>query len=122
MREAGPRGIAVAMSLSTSFQAFLLYVVWNRRTNNTDSRQVYSSFLKMAVLSVGMGGGLEWIRQLLAGILPVGIMGSILLIAGLSGIWLGLLLAIGTFLRSEEIMEPLVSIREEIRRRLSNRR
>jgi len=122
MRAAGPGGIAIAMSLSTAFQALLLYVVWNRRTRNHGSRQVYLSFLKMAALSAGMGVLLEWIRQLLTGALqPAGTLQNVLVIVCMSGLWLGLLVASGTWLRLEEVRQPLRDIRAEARRRLFKR-
>jgi putative peptidoglycan lipid II flippase len=119
MRSAGPQGIAVAMSLSTTFQALLLYIVWNRRTKNDGSRQVYISFLKMAVLSAVIGVLLEWIRQLLAGALqPVGFFHNLLIIIGIAAFWLGLLVAFGTLLRFEEITQPLKDVWGEIRHRI----
>jgi len=118
MHAAGPTGIAVAMSLSTSFQALLLYIVWNHRTENVGSRQVYSSFLKIAVLSTGMGIILEWMRRLLTSVVqPAGIFQNMLVMGCIFAVWLGLLVAIGTLLKLEEVRQPLRDIGGEVRRR-----
>jgi putative peptidoglycan lipid II flippase len=122
MHAAGPRGIALAMSLSTAFQAFLLFIVWNRRTQNDGALSVYFSFLKMAVLSVGIGVLLEGARQTLASaLLPTGKLENLLMIAGISIVWLGLLAAMGTLFRLDEVRQPLAGIWKEGRRRLLRR-
>ncbi len=119
MQSAGPQGIAIAMSLSTAFQALLLYIAWNRRTKNDGSRSIYLSYLRMTVLSVGMGIMLEWIRRLLAGALqPAGIFQNIGLIAVMCIIWLGLLMAAGSLFRLEEIRQPMKEFWAETHRRL----
>jgi hypothetical protein len=110
------------MSLSTAFQAFLLFIVWNRRTQNDGALSVYFSFLKMAVLSVGMGVLLEGARQTLASaLLPTGKLENLLMIAGISIVWLGLLAAMGTLFRLDEVRQPLAGIWKESRRRLLRR-
>ncbi|ETR74224.1 MAG: Integral membrane protein MviN [Candidatus Magnetoglobus multicellularis str. Araruama] len=48
-------GIALAMSISAIIQIVLLYVLWNRRTNNKDSWGVYVFFLKIIGLSAPIG-------------------------------------------------------------------
>jgi putative peptidoglycan lipid II flippase len=119
MHTAGPKGIALAMSLSTTFQALLLFIVWNRRTKNTGSRQVYFSFLKMAILGAGIGIFLEWIRRLLEGASqPTGMLQNLGMIACMCAIWLGLLVITGTLFRLEEIRQPLKDIWMETGRRL----
>ena len=51
----GARGIALAVSLSAIFQVYLLYALWNRRTRNKGSRDVYATYLKMFILSALLG-------------------------------------------------------------------
>ena len=51
----GARGIALAVSLSAIFQVFLLYALWNKRTRNEGSRDVYVTYLKMFFLSALLG-------------------------------------------------------------------
>jgi len=48
-------GIALAMSISAIVQIILLYALWNRRTNNRNSRNVYLYFVKIIVLSAPIG-------------------------------------------------------------------
>jgi putative peptidoglycan lipid II flippase len=119
MHTTGPKGIALAISLSTAFQALLLYIVWNRRTKNLGSRPVYLSFIKMALLSAGMGVLLEWMRRLLTDAMePTGMLQNIGVIACIGAVWLGLLAALGTLLRLEEIAQPMKDIWKEGRRRI----
>jgi putative peptidoglycan lipid II flippase len=119
MRWAGPPGIALAMSLSTAFQALMLYIVWNHRTHNDGCGPVYTSFLKMAILSIGMGVFLEWARQSLAGVLlPENKLQNMGMIAGMGAVWLGLLVTAGTLFRMGEIRRPLGDIWKAVRRRL----
>ncbi|MFO7883422.1 MAG: lipid II flippase MurJ, partial [Desulfobacteraceae bacterium] len=49
------RGVALALSLSALFQTFFLFFLWNRKTGNSEARQVYLFFLKIAGLSSGLG-------------------------------------------------------------------
>ncbi|MBF0449429.1 MAG: murein biosynthesis integral membrane protein MurJ [Candidatus Magnetomorum sp.] len=51
----GVYGIALAMSVSAIVQVVLLYALWNRRTQNTNSWQVYMFFLKVILLSMPLG-------------------------------------------------------------------
>lgn len=55
LRLYGARGIAMAVSLSAVLQAIVLYALWNRRSHNTASRQVYFFYAKMIVLSAILG-------------------------------------------------------------------
>ncbi|KPA13025.1 integral membrane protein MviN [Candidatus Magnetomorum sp. HK-1] len=49
-------GIALAMSLSAIIQIVLLYALWNHRSQNFDSKNVYLFFLKIIFLSFPLGG------------------------------------------------------------------
>jgi putative peptidoglycan lipid II flippase len=51
----GTRGVALAVSLSAIFQVYLLYALWNKRTQNKGSRAVYVTYLKMFFLSALLG-------------------------------------------------------------------
>jgi len=51
----GSKGVALAMSISVIIQSTLLYALWNRKTGNTESRLVYRFFLKVILLSAGLG-------------------------------------------------------------------
>ena len=77
MRQMGPEGVALAVSISAIFQVLLLYVLWNRRTANRESIAVYRFYIKMALLSVGIGAVLEAFRRLvLAGVDTTSLLGS----------------------------------------------
>jgi peptidoglycan biosynthesis protein MviN/MurJ (putative lipid II flippase) len=119
MQAAGHRGIAIAMSLSTGFQALLLYAAWNRRSQNRGSRQVYFSFLKMATLSAGIGILLEWMKALFTGgSPPADVLACIWVVACTIIVGVGITIFIGQVLRMEEIAEPLKNVRREISRRM----
>ncbi len=70
MRYMGANGVALAVSLSAIFQVSLLYAIWNQRTLNARSAQVYFFFAKMTLLSIPLGVILEWIRCRIYAILP----------------------------------------------------
>jgi putative peptidoglycan lipid II flippase len=51
----GARGVALAVSLSGILQVLVLYVLWNKRTKNTGSRDVYRTYLKIIFVSAPLG-------------------------------------------------------------------
>jgi peptidoglycan biosynthesis protein MviN/MurJ (putative lipid II flippase) len=67
----GAGGIALAVSLSSVFQLGILYALWNKRSRNYGSREVYSFYLNMLLISALLGIGLEWFKDLLQGWLAV---------------------------------------------------
>jgi len=68
MRLLGGRGVALAVSLSIIFQVVLLYILWNRRTGNSESGSVYRLYLKVILISAAIGIVAEWFRRwMLAG-------------------------------------------------------
>ncbi len=85
LRLFGAMGIAIAISLSEILQVLVLYMLWNKRSKNTASRQVYVFYAKMIVLSAIMGPLLVWFKaNLLEGIDTATFAGSVLVI-GLTG-------------------------------------
>jgi putative peptidoglycan lipid II flippase len=70
MRSMGASGVALAVSLSSMLQVALIYAIWNRRTANTESKQVYYFFGKMVLLSIPIGFLLELIRRSLYTMFP----------------------------------------------------
>ena len=56
-------GVALAMSLSVIIQIVLLYALWNRRTNNFESRSVYFFFIKIIFLSFPICGIIYIFRE-----------------------------------------------------------
>lgn len=55
MHHMGAMGIALALSLGATFQTGLLFFLWNKKSHNHGGRTVYLFFIKMAVLSTGIG-------------------------------------------------------------------
>ena len=60
MKLFGVDGVALAISLSGILQVTFLYVLWNRRSNNTGSSDVYWFYMKMIGFSVVIGIFLTW--------------------------------------------------------------
>ena len=55
MKLMGPRGIALGLSLSVVLQAVVLFECWNKKSRNTDKKEVYLFFLKIVPVSLVMG-------------------------------------------------------------------
>ena len=108
----GARGIALAVSLSGIFQVFFLYLIWNKRTQNKGSRDVYVTYLKMIVLSALLGIFAAGFKlKVLGGIDSTTFSGS-LWVTLLTGIvFTGLLLFAGYLLKVKEIREMINRVR-----------
>ena len=63
MDRMGASGVALGVSISAFMQVALLYICWNKRTQNRDSGRVYAAVFKMILLSVFLGISLETIRR-----------------------------------------------------------
>ena len=108
----GARGIALAVSLSGIFQVFFLYIIWNKRTQNKGSRDVYVTYLKMIVLSVLLGIFVAGFKlKVLGGIDSTTFSGSlwVTLVTGI--VFTGLLLFAGYLLKVKEIREMINRVR-----------
>jgi putative peptidoglycan lipid II flippase len=82
LRFFGAKGIAFAISLSAILQVIVLYVLWNKRSSNFASRQVYFFYVKMIILSALLGPLLVWFKtNALQGINTASFFGSIAVIA-----------------------------------------
>ncbi|MGD9348800.1 MAG: murein biosynthesis integral membrane protein MurJ, partial [Desulfobacterales bacterium] len=82
LRFFGAKGIAIAISLSEILQVVVLYMLWNKRSANATSRQVYVFYAKMIVLSAILGPLLVWFKAyVLKGIDTATFAGSVLVIA-----------------------------------------
>jgi putative peptidoglycan lipid II flippase len=62
MLKMGAGGIALAISLSAIFQVALLYVLWNKKSGNTDSLRVYRFYLRTILLSIPLWLFLEFFK------------------------------------------------------------
>jgi putative peptidoglycan lipid II flippase len=63
MLKMGAGGIALAISLSAIFQVALLYVLWNKKSENRDSLRVYRFYLRTILLSIPCGLFLEFFKK-----------------------------------------------------------
>ena len=63
VQEFGGKGLALAIAASAILQVALLYELWNRRSANAASRQVYAFFGKVMVLSAILGVLLHWVKM-----------------------------------------------------------
>lgn len=112
----GATGIASAISVSVIFQTWLLYVLWNRRGENTESPGVYRHYLKIAAVSAVIGAGLEGLRRWIASGVDARAPLGALAVSALVGLaFIGLLLATGRLLGIREIDEILQKILGRLR-------
>lgn len=105
MKIMGAQGVALGLSLSVIIQAFILFECWNKKSLNSEKKEVYQFFLKMIPISLMMGiilfitaSGLRLFID------PATLLGS-LAIAGLIGIeFLFLFFLTGSVLNIPEIL------------------
>jgi len=55
MKTMGAKGVALGLSLSVIIQAFVLFECWNKKSLNTEKKEVYLFFLKMILISFIIG-------------------------------------------------------------------
>ena len=104
----GAAGVALAISISAILQVILLYALWNRRSLNPESREVYRGYAKMLLLTIPAGLILEGLRMGLAQWIGVkGLAGSLLIAGGIGLVFLFLLFAAGYLFKIREITETL---------------
>jgi putative peptidoglycan lipid II flippase len=102
----GARGIALAVSLSGILQVFLLYALWNRRTRNQGSRDVYVTYLKMIFLSALLGIFMAGFRSTVLGGMDSSTFSGSFGVAVISGVvFSGAMLLGGYFFRIKVIRE-----------------
>ncbi len=91
----GLLGVALAISISAMIQVAVLFSIWNRRSNNTESYQVYLTFSKTVMAGFPLGGILWWGHRLLGDYIQTGsFQGSCKVIILVSGFFL-VLMALG---------------------------
>jgi putative peptidoglycan lipid II flippase len=104
----GTRGVALAASLSAVFQVFVLYVLWNRRTRNAGSRDVYRAYLKIIFVSIVLGLCLVGLKQTVFSRMDAATFGGSLQIVLVTGIaFAALMLLAGYVFRIKEIREMI---------------
>ena len=116
----GSAGVPLGVSLSSILQVTLLYALWNRRSKNQDSRNVYRLMGKMVLLSVFLWAALEGFRRIiLSGVDQWTFQGAVFTSLALGLLFFILLYLVGKMLRIEEIREVLGEPMRRIRERRS---
>lgn len=110
-------GIALALSLSTIIQVFLLFMFWNKKSDNREGVAVYWFYLKMALLSIPIGGLLFVFKTLiLKRVDPSTMLGSLMHLFSLSILFVFALIGSGYLLKIKEIFEISDSLIKRLRR------
>ncbi|MBW2707757.1 MAG: murein biosynthesis integral membrane protein MurJ [Deltaproteobacteria bacterium] len=108
MQRMGVSGVALGVSVSAFMQVALLYVCWNRRTQNKNSRHVYGAVFKMMLLSIFLGSALEAIRRIVfSGLDATTFSGALLTCLGLGVLFLCLLYVACRIMKMADILEIL---------------
>jgi putative peptidoglycan lipid II flippase len=94
----GAAGVALAISLSAVIQVMMLFVIWNRRSRNRESRGVYHAFGKMVLFSIPTGVVLYGFRNVAAGWVDVSTFSGSLAVSLLTGSLLLFFMAAGGYL------------------------
>lgn len=115
----GAGGTAAAVSLSSILQVALLFGLWNRRSHNPQSGEVYRFYTKIGLISIAAGLMLEFIRTALAGAAPwlAGFWGSVWVSLAVSGLFVALMAAAAVVFRIREITEVGGALIGRLRRR-----
>ncbi len=118
VREWGSAGLAMTISLASIAQVSLLYVLWNRRSKNVGSREVYSFFVKIIALSVSLGFGLHWFKTYaLRGLDAATFIGSTLICAVMAALFSVLFVAAAYVFRVREVIEVINRVKRRVMRR-----
>ena len=64
MQKMGAQGVGLAVSIAATIQVLLLYMIWNKKSVNSGSREVYLFIFKIICLSAVMGVLLEGFRNI----------------------------------------------------------
>ena len=104
MKMMGVTGVALAISMSTVLQVALLYGIWNRRSGNSQSRDVVLFYIKMALMGLFLWFVLRGVRHiLLIGIDATTVVGCLAISVIVTGVFTGVFLALGYGLPIKEI-------------------
>ena len=97
-------GVSLAVSLSALLQVGVLYHVWNRRSRNTGSTQVYRLYARIALLCLPLGLFLEAARRLLIRTIdPASMIGSLAVAAAIALLFGCLCLPAARWLKMPEL-------------------
>jgi putative peptidoglycan lipid II flippase len=102
----GTEGVGLAISLSAILQLIVLFMLWNRRTENTGSLKVYGAYVKMMFISIPIGFILNWAVTEIYPIIWQDTLSGNLLICAISGASFAILIiSFGYLLNINEIKE-----------------
>ena len=102
--EAG--GIAMAVALSAILQVMVLYMIWNKRSANAESRRVYKFYGKIIMISLPLGLVLVQIKAMLFPVVwTTTFWGSVMICVVVTGVFLLMLLIVGRLLGIKEIAD-----------------
>ncbi len=117
LRLYGAKGIAMAISLSEILQVLVLYIIWNRRSHNTASRQVYYFYAKMILLGVLIGPLLIWFKtSMLKGIDTATLTGNILISFLTAAVFMAIMAAAAYGLKISEITDVARQFADKIKK------
>lgn len=102
----GARGVALAVSLSGILQVSVLYMLWNKRSENTGSREVYRTYIKIIFVSALLGIFLAGFKlKVLSAIDSTTFSGSLWVSVITGVVFICLLLLAGYLFKIKEIRE-----------------
>ena len=116
VREWGSNGLALMISLASIAQVTLLYVLWNRRSQNIGSGEVYLFFIKVIALSVSLGFGLHWFKGFaLRGLDASTFTGCVLICLVIAALFGALFIVAAYVFRVREITEVINKVKQRLR-------
>jgi putative peptidoglycan lipid II flippase len=117
MLKMGARGVALAISLSAIFQVAVLYVLWNKKSDNKDSSRVYGFYLWTILLSIPLGLVLEFFKKtLLSGFDSATFAGSLAVSILTALVFVVMVLSAGYMLGIREIKGIVSCVLEKIKK------
>jgi putative peptidoglycan lipid II flippase len=120
LRFFGAKGIALAISLSGILQVVVLYMLWNKRSDNQGSRRVYIFYTKMIFFSAVLFPLLSWFKtNVLIALNPATFAGSILVVL-LTGATFTLIMGLVAYsLKIKEITDVAGKMVTYLKRRIT---
>jgi putative peptidoglycan lipid II flippase len=104
MKTMGASGIALGLSIGMIIQTLLLFEIWNKKSNNSDKKQVYLFFIKIVPVSLLIGIILLFTASGLRVFIDAYTFWGAILISIIIGVlFVFLLIVSGSFFKIEEI-------------------
>ncbi|MBA3012166.1 MAG: murein biosynthesis integral membrane protein MurJ, partial [Desulfobacula sp.] len=100
----GIKGVALGLTVSVTLSSLFLFECWNRKSRNTEKKEVYLFFLKLIPLTLVLGTLLQALYWGLCHFIDPTTLGNNLLICAILGLIFSILLPLtGFMVRIEEI-------------------